>query len=522
MQAHPSTSSTNTSAGSAWKWEERSDPKTGEVKLTKPPHSRNGLPVSVKNPAHWMSKAEAASVPNMHGIGFSLFQHPNLAALDLDHCRERETGEITNWARQIVEMAGSYTEITPSGEGLRVIGVVPEGTHEAQFIVPMDPADPAQKVEVYVHPARYITMSGEMWEELPTAHKALNDISVVLEHMKALKLRAAGEKNSEGSEAPDPDLTALPPWLRALIRDGAPKGERSEALFKVVANLRRLGFAAEQISQILRHHKTGIGAKCFESGKDDTERHVILALRKIDDEIAKERAKGKGNPPPPEDAEEPIAFLNANYCVVEEGGKVRVLTFKDIDIGRGRQRSMAVYLSFDDFANLYGNQRVFWKDKDGKEKSAALGRYWLNHPGRRTYMAVVFRPNEPPRSAIASTFWRGWGVEPVKDAGRSCSAISAKSSPTATRSPKHISAAGSPGACRTPTSRPKSHSSSAVDAAPARERSATPWVASSGSMPFISRPRRNSRDGSTLTSAIARSCSPTKPIGPATRPPKEI
>src|SRR5262245_45260083 len=44
------------------------------------------------------------------------------AAFDIDKCRNPETGEIHPWAMALVEKAASYTKITISGTGLRIIG----------------------------------------------------------------------------------------------------------------------------------------------------------------------------------------------------------------------------------------------------------------------------------------------------------------------------------------------------------------------------------------------------------------
>ena len=55
------------------------------------------------------------------GIGFMLGVKENVSGLtgiDLDHCCKG--GAIEPWARTIVERINSYTEISPSGEGLRI------------------------------------------------------------------------------------------------------------------------------------------------------------------------------------------------------------------------------------------------------------------------------------------------------------------------------------------------------------------------------------------------------------------
>lgn len=80
---------------------------------------------------------EAGPIDAKGGIGFSMtdgvdctFDRPGsfggretlrLFALDLDACRDPVTGALEDWAQAIIHWSGnSYTEVTPSGAGLRV------------------------------------------------------------------------------------------------------------------------------------------------------------------------------------------------------------------------------------------------------------------------------------------------------------------------------------------------------------------------------------------------------------------
>ena len=50
-----------------------------------------------------------------------------LLALDVDACREPRTGLVMEWAREIIgHYRNPYTEVTPSGTGLRVYLIVEE------------------------------------------------------------------------------------------------------------------------------------------------------------------------------------------------------------------------------------------------------------------------------------------------------------------------------------------------------------------------------------------------------------
>jgi putative DNA primase/helicase len=82
------------------------------------------------------------------GIGFEF--GCGYVGIDLDHCRDFETGQIEDWAADIVAHLDSYTEASPSETGLHIIckGTLPEGRRR------MGP------VEMY-DTARFFTVTGE-------------------------------------------------------------------------------------------------------------------------------------------------------------------------------------------------------------------------------------------------------------------------------------------------------------------------------------------------------------------------
>jgi putative DNA primase/helicase len=56
------------------------------------------------------------------GIGFVFCSADPFVGIDLDSCRDSETGAIKGWARAIIAEAGKgYVEISPSGTGLHII-----------------------------------------------------------------------------------------------------------------------------------------------------------------------------------------------------------------------------------------------------------------------------------------------------------------------------------------------------------------------------------------------------------------
>ena len=117
-----------------WKYETR------DGKLTKPPYQGNGYPASSTDPDTWVSFDDAlaayhAGGGTFSGIGVVVREENGLVGIDLDHCVDPETG-IEDWAQAIVDALDSYTEISPSGTGLRIFiyaKLPPDGRKRGNF-----------------------------------------------------------------------------------------------------------------------------------------------------------------------------------------------------------------------------------------------------------------------------------------------------------------------------------------------------------------------------------------------------
>jgi hypothetical protein len=102
-----------------WKREIRDE------KETKIPINPNtGKYASTSDSRTWGSFEEATEgLENydVNGIGFVLTADDPFVGGDLDHCLDSETGELSEQAREVVRLVDTYTEKSPSGEGLRFI-----------------------------------------------------------------------------------------------------------------------------------------------------------------------------------------------------------------------------------------------------------------------------------------------------------------------------------------------------------------------------------------------------------------
>jgi primase-polymerase (primpol)-like protein len=103
----------------SWRYEE----KDGHVtKVPTCPH--NGELAAVDRPETWGTYQEAVQAASNHsndGVGFVFTEDDPYTGVDLDKCRNPETGELEEWARKLVEDLGSYTELSPSGTGVHIL-----------------------------------------------------------------------------------------------------------------------------------------------------------------------------------------------------------------------------------------------------------------------------------------------------------------------------------------------------------------------------------------------------------------
>jgi primase-polymerase (primpol)-like protein len=135
----------------AWKYVKRN----GSSKPTKPPvDPHTGRVASVDDPATWGTYEQALACTrrlNLAGIGYVLTDDDDLTGFDLDNVRNPVTGAIEAWAAKITGFAESYTEISPSGTGLRIFA---EGKVDHPTKVE------AASVEIY-GTGRYLTLTGQ-------------------------------------------------------------------------------------------------------------------------------------------------------------------------------------------------------------------------------------------------------------------------------------------------------------------------------------------------------------------------
>jgi len=173
--------------------------------ITKVPYSVHGGRASSTNPKTWAPFEAAiayAEEHSMSGVGFVFTEDDPYAGIDIDKCRNSETGEIDQWARKIVDALDSYTEISPSGTGLHI------------FVKATLPGSNNRKgpLEMY-ESGRYFTLTGEHLGGTPTEIHERQDVLERL-YRHVFKNKTAGEGNGHRPqttplEVGDEDLLEL-------------------------------------------------------------------------------------------------------------------------------------------------------------------------------------------------------------------------------------------------------------------------------------------------------------------------
>jgi KaiC/GvpD/RAD55 family RecA-like ATPase len=243
---------------------------------TKPPFQTNGSHARSQGPETWCTYADAldaVKAGKADGIGIMLHGMKQAEIIfDIDHCRDVATGEIMPWAREIIDEANSYTEVTPSGTGVRILGHGDIGRVHKRFNK-VDGKDGG--LEVYTAgEARYITVTGM---QVPGCWPVVGDISAVATRLVENKGRLEPEQ-SDLAAVPAPQAPAPSERLRQsmsplslheqpidrladLVRNGAPEGQRSEQFHHAVGLARRLDWTPERLEEVMRRHPNGIASK---------------------------------------------------------------------------------------------------------------------------------------------------------------------------------------------------------------------------------------------------------------------
>lgn len=199
----------------------RLEPAAKRGKPTKVPYNpHTGRKASSTNAQTWGTLEEAESACQQYlynGVGFVFTADDGLVGVDIDHCRDVQSGDLNEVAAAILARAQTYTEISPSGEGLHLFfhGTMPGAGNK----------NTKNGVEMYGH-SRYFTMTGNAFPGCPDTIADGSDILpwIHAAYIKPEKPQRKGKARAAASE-PLSDAQVLE---RAELAD---QGEAFRALW---------------------------------------------------------------------------------------------------------------------------------------------------------------------------------------------------------------------------------------------------------------------------------------------------
>jgi len=107
-----------------------------------------------------------------------------------------------------------------------------------------------------------------------------------------------------------------------------------------------------------------------------------------------------------------IAELNAEWFVVIDGSKTRVVRFAESEIN-GIPRHLAEFLTCSDFNAFYMNRLIRVSHGENEPDTfEPLGKVWLCHRQRRQYTGLIFDPKKPQEFEGKYNLWRGFAIKP--------------------------------------------------------------------------------------------------------------
>lgn len=244
-----------------------------DINGRKVPLTTRAKAASSTDPATWCIYEDALAAAKRHkanGVAF-VFNGDGLGGADLDRCRNPGTGEITPWAWQLIRELNSYTEISPSGTGVKIyfrVDPLPVLHANKRVIAKSNDGGKDQAVEAYTN-ARYFALTGQHLEGTPDE---ICDATEAFERLARWLAEGREQTSGKANGKAAPDLEQLPPELRKVVEGNAKLraawltgtklgrgGDTSASGMEcsIALYLARLGYDDEMIELALRHYPYG-------------------------------------------------------------------------------------------------------------------------------------------------------------------------------------------------------------------------------------------------------------------------
>ncbi len=189
-----------------WRYEKIKD------KIRKKPKQVSGVDLRTTRPEQCCTfeEAVAAYAAGKHrfdGIGRVLGD--GLFAVDLDGCLDGD-GVLAPHAAEIVDRFDSYTEITPSGTGLRIIFTLNDPSLLPANSIIHSSINGRPHSEIKVMARGYVTVTGRTLDGMPAAIAVADEALIWLLAKKAAKTKSGGGGRSRSHKETAPDTEPIP------------------------------------------------------------------------------------------------------------------------------------------------------------------------------------------------------------------------------------------------------------------------------------------------------------------------
>ena len=239
-------------------------------RLTKVPYRPNGIEADSSDPATWSKYdvvVEAYHKGGYDGIGFVFDTLDPYAGVDLDHCIN-EDGTIKPKAKAILDKLDTYSEVSPSGTGIKVFpkakNPVAIRSKDGKFQQGFSSKKPDLEIEIY-YGYRFFTLTGNRLPDYPSTIEDRNqELTEIFKEVFKDRNYFSGPDDAPQRErfsgpvelSPDAaerlhELFAADPTFKAEICTPAPVGKRSDVEFHLCARLWEAGFDEAEIYQIM-------------------------------------------------------------------------------------------------------------------------------------------------------------------------------------------------------------------------------------------------------------------------------
>jgi hypothetical protein len=239
------------------------------VRWSKPPFQARDPQrhASSADPATWVDYSTAVTAAAEHGDGVSYVLTPEdeLGAADIDHVRDPATGAVVEWAQRLLDQAGhAYTEISPSGTGLRIWGTTTGAPLHRKFNL-----EGGTALELFRRTRKPLTVTGLQLgrcQQFGSVDRLLERALLWAERHKTAPAASTGAGTTIGS-----GMQLSIEEIEQFVRESpAPVGSqsiRSEVFHIVVGHYRGCGWTPEQIYLHLAEFPDGVGGRYLAEGR---------------------------------------------------------------------------------------------------------------------------------------------------------------------------------------------------------------------------------------------------------------